>query len=110
MNNQELELKVKEILSNKNFFDMIESVGEFEKEYKGTDFYKKTKMPLIEVIKNAKAWYSLQWEDLGIKIQKLIKNLDFSNINKILDQVGSFYGQENEDILNIINEFKDIVK
>ena len=110
MNNQELELKIKEILNNKNFFDMIESVMEFEKEYKGTDFYKKTKMPLIEVIKNAKVWYSLQWEDIGIKLQKLINNLDFSNINKILDQVGSFYGQENEDILNIINEFKDIVK
>ena len=40
MNNQELELKIKEILNNKNFFDMIESVMEFEKEYKGTDFYK----------------------------------------------------------------------
>ena len=29
-----------EILNNKNFFDMIEAVVAFEKEYKGTEFYK----------------------------------------------------------------------
>ena len=54
MNNQELELRVKEILENKNFFDMVEATLAFEKEYKGTEFYKKTKIPLVEVIKAAK--------------------------------------------------------
>ena len=32
MNNQELELKVKELLNISNFFDMIIAVKEFEKE------------------------------------------------------------------------------
>ena len=110
MNNQELELKVKEILSIENFFDMIEAVFAFEKEYKTTEFYKKTKMSLIEVMKESKIWYALQLKDIGNKIQSLINNLDLSNLNNVLEQLGDVYGQENEETLNIIKEFKEIVK
>ena len=110
MNNQELELKIKEILENKNFFDMVEATLAFEKEYKGTEFYKKTKMPLMEVIKNAKMWYLSQMENIGDKIQNLISGLDFSNINDILNQLGDVYTKENEETLNIFKEFKEIVK
>ena len=110
MNNQELELKVKEILSIENFFDMMEAVFAFEKEYKGTEFYKKTKMSLIEVIKESKIWYTLQFKDIGNKIQSFINDLDLSNLNNILEQLGDVYGQENEETLNIIKEFKEIVK
>ena len=110
MNNQELELKVKEILSIENFFDMMEAVFAFEKEYKGTEFYKKTKMSLIEVMKESKIWYALQLKDIGNKIQSLINNLDLSNLNNVLEQLGDVYGQENEETLNIIKEFKEIVK
>ena len=110
MNNQELELKVKEILSIENFFDMIEAVFVFEKEYKTTEFYKKTKMSLVEVIKESKIWYALQLKDIGSKIQSLINDLDLSNLNNVLEQLGNVYGQENEETLNIIKEFKEIVK
>lgn len=110
MNNQELELKVKEILLIENFFDMIEAVFAFEKEYKATEFYKKTKMSLVEVIKESKIWYALQFKDIGSKIQSFINNLDLSNLNNILEQLGDVYGQENEETLNIIKEFKEIVK
>ena len=110
MSNAELELKIKEILSIENFFDMIEKVVEFEKEYKGTSFYKKTKMPLMEVIKNAKMWYSLQLEDVGRKIQDFINGLDFTQVNNILNQFSDVFGQENEETLQILQEFKSIVK
>ena len=110
MNNQELELKVKEILSETNFFDMYEAMVAFEKDYKATDFFKKTKLSLIDVIKGSKLWYSLQLEDLGVKIQKLINSLDLSKINDVLGELGDVYSQENEETLNIIKEFKDIVK
>lgn len=110
MNNQELELKVKEILSIENFFDMMEAVFAFEKEYKTTEFYKKTKMSLVEVMKESKLWYALQFKDIGNKIQSLINDLDLSNLNNILEQLGDVYGQENEETLNIIKEFKEIVK
>ena len=110
MNNQELELKVKEILSIENFFDMMEAVFAFEKEYKVTEFYKKTKMSLVEVMKESKIWYALQLKDIGSKIQSLINDLDLSNLNNVLEQLGDVYGQENEETLNIIKEFKEIVK
>ena len=110
MNNQELELKINEILSIENFFDMMEAVFAFEKEYKATEFYKKTKISLIEIIKESKIWYVLQFKDVESKIQSLINDLDLSNLNKVLEQLGDVYGQENEETLNIIKEFKEIVK
>ena len=55
MNNQELELKVKELLNISNFFDMIIAVKEFEKEYKANkekyetmdDLYKKEQAGIL---------------------------------------------------------------
>ena len=110
MSNAELELKIKEILSIENFFDMIEKAVEFEKEYKGTSFYKKTKMPLMKVIKNSKVWYTLRFDSLQEKIQELINGLSFENINSILDQFSQVYAQENTETLSIINNLKDIIK
>lgn len=110
MSNAELELKIKEILSIENFFDMIEKVVEFEKEYKGTSFYKKTKMPLMEVIKNSKVWYALQLKDIANVIQGMIDSLNVENVNSILSQLGEVYSKENTETLSIINEFKDLIK
>lgn len=110
MNNQELELKIKEILAIENFFDMVEATIAFEKEYKLTDFYKKTKKSLDEVIKESRIWYALQFKDIETKVQNFINNLDVSNINSVFEQLGNVYSQENEETLNILKEFKDIVK
>jgi hypothetical protein len=110
MNNQELELKIKEILSISNFFDMIESAIAFEKEYKNSDFYKKTKISLMEVIKEGKLWYKLSLEGIGAKIQDMINNLDLSNVNNILEELGNVYAKENEETLSIFKEFQNIVK
>ena len=87
MNNQELELKVKEILVTSNFFDMMENAIAFEKEYKGTGFYKKTKLPLIETIKYAKMWYMFNFDGFGKKVQEVLYNLDLTNINNILKRL-----------------------
>lgn len=110
MNNQELELKIKEILANKNFFDMIEAAATFEKEYKTTDFFKKTKMPLMDVIKNSKNWYILQFNNIVDQLQELIDGLNFDNVNNILNQFGDLYQQENEDTISILKEFRELVK
>lgn len=110
MNNQELELKVKELLAIDNFFDMIIAVKDFEKEYKNSDFFKVTKMPLIDVIKNAKMWYVINLNSVTAQIQNIINSLDFGNISGILDQLGDVYAKENADTLSILSSFKDIVK
>lgn len=110
MNNQELEFKLKKILETENFFDMVEAAIAFEKEYKTTAFFKKTKLPLNNVIKNSKIWYTLQFKDVGAKLQELVNSLNLEKIQDLLDELGSLYGQENEETLQLIQEFKEIVK
>ena len=107
MNNQELELKIKEIINIPNMFDMIIAAQNFEKEYRKSDFYKITKMPLNEVIKNAKVYYTLSYQGILEKIQSLINDLDFNKVNDLLDQFSSTFEQENNDTLTMINELKD---
>lgn len=110
MNNQELELKVKELLNINNFFDMIVAVKEFEKEYKNSDFFKATKMPLMDVIKNAKVWYSINLDVIVNNIQKVIDNLDLSKLNNIIEQLGNTFTAENEEFLNIAELYKELTK
>lgn len=110
MNNQELELKVKELLEIENFFDMIVAVKDFEKEYKGSDFFKITKMPLVDVIKNAKMWYLTNLSSIGNKIQGIINNLDFNKVNELLDQFGNVFEKENSETFENLLLLKDLVK
>lgn len=108
MNNQELELRVKEILSLENFFDMVEAAIDFEKEYKQSSFYRHTKMPLLEVIKNSKMWYIVNFDELLQTIQEKINQLDLSKFMEIIDQAGGLFAGENQEILNMIQEVKNI--
>lgn len=110
MNNQELELKVKELLNISNFFDMIIAVKEFEKEYKNSEFFKATKMPLMDVIKNAKVWYSINLDVIVNNIQRVIDNLDLSKLNQIIEQLGNTFTAENEEFLNIAELYKELTK
>ena len=48
--------------------------------------------------------------DIYIYKNQYILGGDLSNLNNILEQLGDVYGQENEETLNIIKEFKEIVK
>ena len=110
MNNQELELRIKTILSTKNFFDMMVLVKTFKKEYKKSDFYKATKMPLTEVIKQSKIWYSFQLDHLLEQAQKFVDDLNIDNINDIINQVGKVFEKENESIMSFAKEFENLVK
>ena len=110
MNNAELELKIKEIIAIENYFDMIIAVKDFEKDYKGSDFYKETKMSLVEIIKQAKLHYALQLNDLSSKIQKVINELNVDNLNSVLDQISGVFGKENTEIkesLEVLKELKN---
>ena len=107
MNNQELELKIKEIINIPNMFDMIIAAQNFEKEYKQSDFYKTTKIPLKEIIKNAKLYYIFSYRNMIERIQSLINDLDFNKVNSLLDQFSSIFEQENDETMNMINELKE---
>lgn len=108
MNNQELEHKIKDILSIKNFFDMIESAVAFEKEYKNTDFYKKTKISLFEIIKMSKVWYSFNLKELSTKIQEVIDSLNFDQVQNIIEQFGNTFSAENEEVIDQLNQINEM--
>lgn len=106
MDNIELEQRILEIIQTENFFDMIIKAKEFEKEYKTSDFYKITKMPLNDVIKSSKIYYAIQLKDLGNAIQKIINNLSFENVSEVLDKLNETFSAENEEIKDSLEVLK----
>ena len=108
MDNIELEKELLEIINKENFFDMILAAKNFEPFYKSSDFYKKTKMPLNEVIKESKIFYALQLKDLSKQIQNLIDNLNLDNVNNLLDKMGDTFTQENKEIKDSLEVLKDL--
>lgn len=108
MNNIELEEKILEILKIENYFDMVEAVQSFEKEYKQSDFFKKTKKPLKEMIREAKIYYTLQLKTVTAKLQETINNLDLNKISELLDDATGLFTKENEDVLAAAEMMKDL--
>lgn len=108
MDNIELEQKIKEIIAIENYFDMKVAINEFESEYKKSDFYKKTKMSLKDVVSEARMHYALHLEGLGDKIQKLIDSLSIQNINDLLDKIERTFGTENAEIGEMLDTIKDL--
>ena len=104
MTNEELSLKFESIIIQNNFFDQIQALAEFEKEYKTSDFYKTTKMPLKDVYKNYASYRLLRYGveiDLGKAIddiQNLINNLNLNNLEGLLGKVENIFSNENEQI------------
>lgn len=108
MNNIELEARIKTLCAIENYFDMVIAIKDFEKEYKTTDFYKMTKRPLENVVKEARLHYALQLKDLGRHIQALIDNLSVENLNELLDKIGIVFGEENKEIRESLEVMKDL--
>lgn len=108
MDNIELENKVKELIKIDNYFDFILAVKDFDKDYKTSDFYKKTKKPLAEVMKESRVYYALQLEDLANRLQDIIDNLSLENINDLLDKIGNIFAQENTEIRESLEVMKDL--
>ena len=108
MTNKQLEQKVEKFLEIENYFDFIEAVCGFEKEYRNSDFYKRTKMPLLAVIKEARWFYGLNVNKVFTKIQTLINKLDLSHLMDLVEKIGTTYETENEQIMSLMDSMKDI--
>ena len=109
MNNSEPESNVKGIIKIENFFDMIEAAQAFEKEYKQSDFYKKTKQPLLPMLKEAAGWYGIAADRIFKEAQKEINKLDISHLNDLLDKIAETFGTENATITEQISQLQDIM-
>ena len=108
MNNVELEQKIKEIIAIENYFDMKIAINEFESEYKQSDFYKKIKMPLKDIVYEARMHYALHLEGIGDKIQKIINGLSLEKFNELLDQISTTFGNENAEIGDMLDTIKEL--
>ena len=101
--------EIKEFLKNSNYFDMVVELRKFEPQYKKSIFYKATRKPLKDVIRDAKLFYLTNLDDAKILLQNFINDLNFDNLKDILDQAGNVYAAENKEITDLVKEFKDIV-
>lgn len=110
MNTTELQEKIKEILNNDNYFEVILAEKRFESDYKKTDFYKITKKPLDQVVKEAKIFYALQLNDIKEKIQTTIDSINLDNINEVIDKFGEALSADNQELIDSIKSLEPIVK
>ena len=108
IDNEYLNEKMKEILlNNNNFFDVILKLKEFEKEYKQSDFYKTTKINLIDLVKDARIFYLTNVKTITDKINGIINNLDAEKLAALIENSGEILENHNNATLDIIKEFKE---
>ena len=108
IDNEYLNEKMKEILlNNNNFFDVILKLKEFEKEYKQSDFYKTTKINLIDLVKDARIFYLTNVKTITDKINGIINNLDAEKLAALIENSGEILENHNNSTLDMIREFKE---
>lgn len=109
MNNIELEQKIKGIINKNNYFDMIIAAKEFEAEYKKSDFYKATKKPLNEVIKESKIYYFTNFNTMLEGLQKIINSVNTDNLSKVINEFSEMFATENAEVFQSIESMKSIL-
>jgi len=107
-NNEYLNKKLSEIVEKDNFFDVILELKEFEKEYKQSNFYKTTKINLMDLVKDARIFYLTNTKHLTDKLNKIINSLDGEKIAAMLDEGASILEANNEATLAQLQEFKEL--
>lgn len=109
LTNEYLNTRLHEILTqSSNFFDVVLELKEFEKEYKQSDFFKTTKMPLMEIVREAKIFYLTNTAILIDKLNKIIDGLDVDKLLAVLQEGGSILEKNNDATLEQLKEFKEL--
>lgn len=110
MTNQEIIEKINTLMSeNGNFCDLLLALKDFNKEYKKSDFYKKTRISLNRLIRQYRAYSFTNLDEIFDRVQEKINNLDLSNIQNIVDTLGFNTDREIEDLNSSWNGLKDLV-
>lgn len=109
LTNEYLNTRLHEILTqSSNFFDVVLELKEFEKEYKQSDFFKTTKIPLMEIAREAKIFYLTNTAILIDKLNKIIDGLDVDKLLAVLQEGGSILEKNNDATLEQLKEFKEL--
>ena len=110
MTNQEIIEKINTLMSeNENFCDLRLALKDFNKEYKKSDFYKKTRISLNRLVRQYRAYSFTNLDEIFDRVQEKINNLDLSNIQNIVDTLGFNTDREIEDLNSSWNGLKDLV-
>lgn len=110
MTNQEIIEKINTLMSeNENFCDLLLALKDFNKEYKKSDFYKKTRISLNRLVRQYRAYSFTNLDEIFDRVQEKINNLDLSNIQNIVDTLGLNTDREIEDLNSSWNGLKDLV-
>ncbi|MCI6609189.1 MAG: hypothetical protein MSH08_00215 [Ezakiella sp.] len=110
MTNQEIIEKINTLMSeNENFCDLLLALKNFNKEYKKSDFYKKTRISLNRLVRQYRAYSFTNLDEIFDRVQEKINNLDLSNIQNIVDTLGFNTDREIEDLNSSWNGLKDLV-
>ena len=90
MTNLDLSLRIEECLSEFNPLDCIEKIVELRKDYKDSEFYKKTKMSFEQCIEMYGKVYQLKMSrrSFGDMIEDYLINLDEFKLQRIVDKFG----------------------
>lgn len=110
MNNEELYLKLNEIMQIENTFDAILALKEFEKSYKNSEFFKQTKMSVKEVVEYYKTLNPINILSLKNDLQKLVNEIDFDNFMGMFDKMADVFAKENQDIQDNIGLVAEYAK
>lgn len=110
MTNQEIIEKINTLMSeNENFCDLLLALKNFNREYKKSNFYKKTRISLNRLVKQYRTYSFTNLDEIFDRIQEKINNLDFSNVQNIVDTLGFNTDREIEDLNSSWNGLKDLV-
>ena len=110
MTNQEIIEKINTLMSeNENFCDLLLALKNFNKEYKKSDFYKKTRISLNRLVRQYRAYSFTNLDEIFDRVQEKINNLDLSNVQNIVDTLGFNTDREIEDLNSSWNGLKDFV-
>lgn len=110
MTNQEIIEKINTLMSeNENFCDLLLVLKDFNKEYKKSDFYKKTRISLNRLVRQYRAYSFTNLDEIFDRVQEKINNLDLSNVQNIVDTLGFNTDREIEDLNSSWNGLKDLV-
>lgn len=110
MTNQEIIEKINTLMSeNENFCDLLLALKNFNKEYKKSNFYKKTRIPLNRLVRQYRVYSFTNLDEIFDRVQEKINNLDLSNVQNIVDTLGFNTDREIEDLNGSWNGLKDLV-
>ena len=100
MDNIQLQLVLEEAYK-RTFLDKIEYLADQDKEYKKSEFYKKTRIPLFELYQNFDK-YKSKGLDLAKEFNDFVEGIDLDNVIELIKEFIEKL-EKDEKIVDVLN-------